>query len=282
VGSSTRSSKNAKRRRAKKDPRFTAATADKYVLYQMAVQETDFEVGFVADRYRELRGKEALHLREDFCGTALTATTWVQEHPERTADAYDLDEECLEWGRSHHIAELDEASKRLQLFREDVRKIGKPADLRLAHNFSWKIFRTRAELLEYFRAAYEGLADDGIFSLDMFGGTDSMELTEEERWVDDDFLYVWDQDEYWPGNGHCRNFIHFRFPDGSEMKRAFKYEWRLWTMPEVKEILLEVGFDRILTYFEAFDDDGDGTGEYELDDRGHPCEGWLAYLIAVK
>ncbi|HEX9641715.1 MAG TPA: class I SAM-dependent methyltransferase [Candidatus Krumholzibacteria bacterium] len=282
MATSTRRSKSERRRQAKNPLRFTAATADKYVLYQMSVQDADWELQFVTDCYRELRGKEPLHLREDFCGTALTAATFIEGHPERTAEAYDLDPECLQWGRDHHIAELGDASERLKLFQEDVRTPGRKADVRFAHNFSWKVFKQRRELLEYFRAALHGLDDDGILSLDMFGGTDAQEPMEEERWVDDDFMYIWDQDEFWPGNNDCRCFIHFRFPDGSEMKRAFKYEWRLWSMPEVKDLLEEAGFRRVLTYFEEFDDDGDGTGEYKLDERGYPCESWLSYIIALK
>jgi hypothetical protein len=40
------------------------------------------------------------------------------------------------------------------------------------------------------------------------------------------------------------------------------------------------------SYFEQSDsDDGEGNGEFELDETGESCEdcaGWVAYLIALK
>ena len=45
--------------------------------------------------------------------------------------------------------------------------------------------------------------------------------------------------------------IHFKFPDGSKLKKAFTYEWRLWTAPEIRELLLvallgaAVGLDQL-------------------------------------
>jgi SAM-dependent methyltransferase len=263
--------------------RFTASTADRYDLYQRSVQEPEFEVDFLRKVFRELRGHDPLHFREDFCGTAYTAATWVTQGAQFTAEGVDLDPEPLAWGREHNVVPLGTAAGRVSLVQGDVRAHPERlADVRCAHNFSYNVFHKRNDLLDYFRAVRDGLTDDGIFVLDMHGGSEAIEPLEEERWVDDDFIYVWDQDEHWPGTGEHRCYIHFRFPDGSELRRAFTYDWRLWDLPEVKDVLADAGFSRVVTYFEQFDDDGDGTGQYEVDERGFPCESWLAYLVAVK
>ena len=59
---------------------------------------------------------------------------------------------------------------------------------------------------------------------------------EEERNLDG-FTYVWDQHSYNPVNGHVLNKIHFHFPDDTKMTDAFVYDWRLWTLPEIQELL---------------------------------------------
>ena len=70
------------------------------------------------------------------------------------------------------------------------------------------------------------------------------------------------------------------------MKRAFTYEWRYWTMPELKDLLREAGFSWVQSYFEQTDDEeGEGNGEYELDETGKSaenCAGWIAYIIALE
>jgi cyclopropane fatty-acyl-phospholipid synthase-like methyltransferase len=114
-------------------------------------------------------------------------------------------------------------------------------DAVLAMNFSYYLFTTRELLKAYFERARAALKDDGVLFLDAFGGYEAhREL--EERTEYDDFTYVWDQASFDPIHHHMTCLIHFEFPDGSEMKRAFEYYWRLWTLPEIRELLVEAGF----------------------------------------
>ncbi len=94
--------------------------------------------------------------------------------------------------------------------------------------------------------------------LDAYGGADSQRTSEETREVDDDFDYVWDQHRFDPIHHHVTNFIHFEFPDGSRIKRAFRYDWRLWSIPEIRELLQEAGFYKSEVYWEGTDRE---TGE---------------------
>ena len=44
-----------------------------------------------------------LHLREDFCGTALLASTWCRgDIVKRTAVGLDIDRDALTWGMQHN------------------------------------------------------------------------------------------------------------------------------------------------------------------------------------
>jgi len=275
-----------KRRTVARRPRYTARTSDKYELYQLSVQSPEHDLSFVARHFRRVRGREPLHVREDFCGTALLCATWVKGRRDRTAEGFDLDDEPLRWGRERNLAPIGDAAKRVTLHQRDVRSRGdRPADIRLAQNFSYFIFKTRAELLDYFRRAHRDLAKDGMFALDMYGGTEASEEIVEERRIEGGFTYVWDQHRYLPGTSDYTCHIHFRFRDGSQMKRAFSYEWRLWTMPEIKELLQEAGFRDVRAYFEQSNESDEGSGVYKHDETGSSCTncaGWVAYLLAFK
>ena len=144
-----------------KRSQYTAHTADKYELYQHAVQSPPGDIAFVQRAYRDVRGKEAMHFREDFCGTAILCATWVKTDEGRTAEGYDLDSEPVEWGKEHNLAPLGETAERVKLFLEDARSEGERApDIRIAQNFSYWIFKERAELLERGQAFFEELGAD--------------------------------------------------------------------------------------------------------------------------
>lgn len=271
-----------KKKKAKK-PHYTAKTADKYELYQASVQSPDTDVAFLSRVYRSIRKKKALHFREDFCGTALLSSHWIRQSKQHTAEGFDIDPEPVVWGMAHHFDDLGETAQRFTFHLKDVRAPShvKP-DVRVAQNFSYCCFHTRAEMLEYFRAVHADLADDGIFVMDLHGGPEATEEMEEEREIDG-FTYVWDQDQFWPGTGEYVCYIHFRFPDGTEMKRAFTYKWRMWYLTELRDILTDAGFSKVTAYFEGTDANGeDGNGIFRKGVRGENCESWIAYLAAEK
>lgn len=276
-----------RKRRKRRHEGPTAATADRHELYQHAVQDAQGDLEFFLQAWTDVHGEgsaPARHLREDFCGTALLAAHWVAQGEGFTAEGYDLDPEVLAWGQERNIQPLGEAARRLSIIQGDVREPAQqPADIRCAHNFSYNTFHERAVLLDYLRHCREGLAEGGMLILDMYGGHEAIQEQKEEREVEEaNFTYVWEQARFRPGNGRTLCRIHFRFGDGSWMRNAFEYDWRLWTMPELKDLFVEAGFSRSLSYFEQFDEDGDGTGEYAADDGGWPAETWLAYLVAVR
>lgn len=264
---------------------FTALTADKYELYQRAVQSAEQDVEFLYETYKDLKGKEPKHLREDFCGTCLLSAHWAKLGDDFTTESYDIDAEPLAWGKQHNLEPLGEVGNRVVQYEEDARVPSRQApDVRCAQNFSYWIFKTRPEMLDYFKGVYQDLADDGIFVVDLHGGPESHQELEEETEMDDEsFIYVWDQDSINPITGEARLHIHFRFPDATEMTDAFTYDWRLWGLPELRDIFNEAGFKSCECYWEGTDEDGEsGDGIFTQTEEGEACLSYVAYLVAQK
>ncbi|MFP4144693.1 MAG: SAM-dependent methyltransferase [Phycisphaeraceae bacterium] len=261
-----------------------AKQADKYALYQQAVQDPETEIAFLERAYRSHFGRTPRVLREDFCGAFAVCCEWAKKRG-RSAVGVDVDPEPLAWGREHNLAKLDaEARKRVRTLEQDVREVRGPrADVVAAANFSFWIFEQRAELLRYFKAARRNLAREGVLVLDMMGGSESYVEEQEEVRRCRGFRYVWEQVRFDPVSSTGRWHIHFRFPDGSELTRAFSYDWRLWTIPEVRELLEEAGFDESHVYWEGTDPEtGEGDGQWRKVRSAASDPAWIAYVVAVK
>ncbi|MCK4871988.1 MAG: hypothetical protein KAS72_04605 [Phycisphaerales bacterium] len=286
VPTATKSPTKKKRRRAGKSA-LTAKTANRHILYEASVQCVEAEIDFVDRTYRKLRGRRAVWLREDFCGTANTSCEWIKRRKTNCAVAVDNDAEPLEWGRMHHVKPLGEASERIDLVLGDVltiqtRRTHSPMDIVLAMNFSYWTFQERDLMCRYFRRVHAALADDGLFMLDASGGPESHELREETR-EQEGFDYIWDQAKFNPITHEMTCYIHFAFPDGSKMRRAFTYTWRLWSLPEIREILEEAGFKNATVYWEGTDrKTEEGNGVFRATTKGEPCPSWIAYIVAEK
>ena len=261
-----------------------AERADRHRLYEQAVQCVEAEIDMVDATFEHIRGYPAQILREDFCGTAQTSIEWIRRRPENIAIGVDLDREVLNWSRAHHLSALsaDEA-QRIELLQEDVREVSiELVDMVLAMNFSYQLFETREELRDYFVKVREGLGDDGVFFLDAFGGYDCYRDIEETT-ACDGFDYIWEQADYNPIDGHMQCYIHFAFPDGSSLRRAFEYSWRMWTLPEIQELLTEAGFRNVPVYWEGTDEEtGEGNGIYTPSRKGDADPAWVCYLSAEK
>ncbi len=271
---------NKNRRKSRKLSQ--AEKADKHILYEKAVQCVEAEIDFVDATFKKLRKRKARILREDFCGTSNTSCEWVRRRDNNVAYSVDHDPDVLQWGRKHHIKKLkDEQQQRINIINADVVNSGvKPVDTVLAMNFSYWLFKRRDQLVRYFRSVYDSLVNDGVFFLDSFGGYEAFkEMKEKTR--HDGFTYIWDQAHYNPITGEGLFHIHFKFKDGSKLNKAFSYDWRLWTLPEITEMLSEAGF-KVGVYWEGTGEDGDGNGVFELSTDGEADAGWIAYIVAEK
>lgn len=282
------SKKSGSRKKAPKARRTgfwrTAANSDRHELYEIAVQDVVAECEFIDRVWRALRGRTPSTLREDFCGTAKASTEWARRRAGNRAIGVDLDASVVRWGERRHRANLPESiASRVEVRLANVLEVETPpVESVVAMNFSYFIFKERETLVRYFRRVHDALVDGGLFFCDAYGGSDSHLEMEEERSLDG-FTYVWDQNHYNPITGDVVNHIHFRFPDGSEITRAFTYRWRLWSLPEIQDAMREAGFVRSTVYWEGTDErSGSGNGVFRPSRRGEACQGWIAYIVAEK
>jgi SAM-dependent methyltransferase len=276
----------AKKKKSKKTTKHwrTAGRSDRHELYELSVQEPSSEIDLIDQVWREQHTRRCRTIREDFCGTAAVCGEWVKRRKKNTAIGVDLDAEVLEWGRQRMQKRLNsDQRRRVQLICDDVLTVEtERVDSVLAMNFSYYIFQTRDKLRRYFERARDALVDDGMMLIDAYGGSDSFVEMEEERDMDG-FTYVWDQHSYDPITGLAVNYIHFTFPDDTEMRKAFTYKWRVWTLPEIRELLTEAGFRKVVVYWEGTDEETEeGNGEWSVATHGEACPSWVAYLVAKK
>lgn len=224
---------------------------DKYGLYERAVQRPRFDIDFITRVFRTEHGRLPLSLREDFCGTAFISAEWVRSHPRRTALGIDLDEAPLAWGRKWNVEPLGDAARRLTLLKKDVRTVFSPkVDVTAAFNFSYCVFLTREELVDYFRRARRAIKRGGAYLVDGYSGPDSLEAGNEVRNYRK-FVYTWDQRPMDAITGRATRYIHFRIKGRRKrMERAFTYDWRLWSVSELMDALREAGFRRVDVYDE--------------------------------
>jgi len=279
-----RTATSLKRSDGKGEPSASMAQrADRHQLYELSVQDVESEVEFIDATFESLRGRKPDFIREDFCGTAQLCKAWVERRAANRAIGVDLDPEVLRWAQGHNLASLDaETKNRLTIVQDDVLRVKTElVDVVLAFNFSYWLFKKRSMMRAYFESVRRSLNPSGVFFLDCYGGYEAFEVLEEEREVNDDFNYVWDQVDYDPVSGDLQCDIHFRFRDGSELKSAYSYHWRLWTLPEIREILDEAGFSRMRIFWEGADEETcEGNGEFAEVTRGEADPGWICYIVA--
>jgi len=262
---------------------------DRFSLYEASVQEPEIHLHHFYQFFRDIRGSRTKPtvLREDFCSTYWIAATWVMSDPKNVALGLDLDPVPLRWGQINRYRKLKpDQRERLHLLHQDVRSVTSPkADLIVACNFSFNIFHARKDMLSYFEHACESLKkDQGIFILEAAGGPGMIKDMKESRAVriqGQKVRYTWHQKQYDPIQNRGQYAIHFRLPDGKELKDAFTYDWRMWTIPELKEMMIEAGFSKVVVYWEQ-SHKGEGTGEYMQAEVGENDYSWIAYVVGIK
>lgn len=264
-----------------------AEKADKFDCYQKSVQSPEHEIEFFEQAFKDAYRRKPYSLREDFCGTFAVCCEWAKSNRKRTALGVDLCPETLQWGRDNNLAKLTTTQQsRVQLLEQDVRKKGEPVDVLAAQNFSFWIFKTRQEVVKYFRIARANLHEQGVMIMDMMGGGDCYTVGHVDKRTivkgKKGFKYYWEQESFNPVNSDASFNISFKFKDGSKLKRAFEYHWRFWTIPEVCEMLKQAGFAECHVYWEEEDEDGEDTGIWKRQTAAPSNPSWICYIVAVN
>ena len=201
---------------------------------------------------------------------------WTCAAKRSTGDAKTI---CPSWTRL--------SKSRVRLLEQDVRKRNRPqADVLAAQNFSFWYFKTRAEVIDYFKTARANLAAEGIMVMDMMGGSECYQEDHVDKRTikkgKKGFKYHWYQARFDPISADATFYIHFKFADGSKLEKAFEYQWRFWTIPEVREMLAEAGFKESHVYWEREDEDGEGDGTWGRCVEAPSDPSWICYIVAVK
>ena len=69
---------------------------------------------------------------------------------------------------------------------------------------------------------------------------------------------------------------------GSKLKKAFTYHWRLWTLPELRDMLAEAGFSRVHVYWQGSDEDGEPDGDFTVVETAENDPAWIAYIVSER
>jgi SAM-dependent methyltransferase len=268
---------------------------DRHALYEVAVQGVDWDLDFLERvwRYRH-PGRSPRLFREDFCSTAALATAWALRGRDREAWAVDLDPEPLAWAREHRLKYVREVAARVHLVHGDVRRARRPlVDVACALNFSWWVFHERADLVRYLRAARAGLKPGGVLVLNMFGGSTAERTLSErtrkraENGPDGEmlpgFTYIWEHARYNAADRRLLAYIHFELRDGRKIRKAFTYDWRMYTLPELRDAAIEAGFREFEVWSEGWDEKkkrGNGTlyRRKTLDNS----DTWIGYAVVTR
>jgi hypothetical protein len=240
-------------------------------------------------------GKPAV-LREDFCGTGAVCRAWVTGGSMggppvpggRKAIAVDQDAEPLSRLRG---------TPGVKIVRANVLDCPLRADVISATNFPIGYWHTRDELITYLRLCRERLRPKGIFVCDTYGGATAFTRGTLTRdiWTEDGIRihYTWEQREADPLTGMVIDCLHFRAhapggpPSGGEVlyqeADAFVYHWRLWSVPELREAMAEVGFRASEVYSELADaEDSDGQVYVRSVDDPRELDDSFVVLVAAR
>lgn len=237
----------------------TPFTWDKYALYELCAQNPPRDAKLLRAIWQNgqtgrAASRSDLTLGEDFCGTAALSRAWcdllhrgraiaVDNHPPTIARARESAANC----------------PRLTLTQSDVHRVREKADLIAVLNFSICELHDRAALVKYFKHARSRLRPKGCLICDLYGGSDAFETGLLDQGIKpppsphpaarDKITYSWEQRACDPLTGRVVNAMHFEAIPTKATKRApvvilnaFVYDWRLWSVPELRDAMAEAGF----------------------------------------
>lgn len=262
----------------------------KLELYRLAVQHPLAEVAFaerVFAHYQRGAQPGATRLREDFAGTAAVASAWVALGPERRALAVERHGPTLRWARLRARRELGARARDLHLLQADVMQVTSPrVEIVLALNFSTFIYHDRTALRQYFANARRSLLPGGVLIIDAYGGPGAMRLgTQRRRVAPTDgirpFEYAWEQRSYDAVTSRVDCRIHFQ-QSGRKIANAFRYDWRLWSLSELVETMLEADFSQAQVWCDRPGRRVERSGAFAPIRNMPAREDWVAYVVGVR
>lgn len=267
-----------------------------FLLYESCVQNPELAVKLL----RGIHGASPRILAEDFCGTAALSRAWVRAIESSRAIAADIDPTPLKRAKAE-IAKyraksrgksLAPAAQAVRILRADVltsAPLAKArADVLFVGNFSIGEIHDRATLVRYLARSRKRLLKGGVFVCDIYAGESAFRegTTQREHILADGtrVKYTWEQRTADPLTARVVNALHFRVFKGSELvqdlRDAFVYHWRLWSIPELRDAMLEAGFDRVDVYAQLPDAE-DSEGNVYASPVDDPAELGPSFIVCV-
>ncbi|KAJ1665932.1 hypothetical protein IW140_002860 [Coemansia sp. RSA 1813] len=227
--------------------------------------EDDTDYGYVGRR-------QAQSLREDFCGTAVLCAEWVNSASSANRYAYgvDIDPEVIEYAKKHTVEQQDSLDSavddRITLVCADVldvhgddnraqedsehagERIVPRVDIIASFNYAMCYFHKRCDLVRYMRHSLGNLNDFGLLFCDLFGGHEAVRSGVTRVRNVGSFKYHFRQNGYDLMRGTIRFSLSFRMQDGSMLKDCFTYDFRVYSLCELREAMLEAGFDDVCVW----------------------------------
>lgn len=253
---------------------------DKHAAYALAVQSPQEDARFLRRVYQELSGKAPVTLREDFCGTFALCCAWVKLAAQNRAWGLDIDPDPLGYGACHYLPGLTtEQRSRLNIRKLDVMSPRAPkADIICAFNFSYFIFQRRNTLVSYFERCRRRLNPKGVFVVDIFGGPHHGHPCVDSKRLPG-MKYFFEQSEFDPITNKTRFHLSFQPKGRRKLSRVFSYDWRMYSIPEIRDAMLDAGFKDTVVYWEGTARNGRGSGVFHRRNHGEPCQVWVAYIV---
>lgn len=251
----------------------------RYDFYERCVQSPPIVVRLL----RAIHGGDPAVLAEDFCGTAAVAREWVRQVAGGRAVATDRDPEPLARARG---------CRGVRLVRGDVLDPGRTrrerADVIFVGNFSIGEIHDRPGLVAYLRRCRARLRPGGAFVCDTYGGESAFTAGSVRRIINMPggrrIVYTWEQRRADPATARVVNAMHFRVErDGwveQTLHDAFVYDWRLWSVPELRDALAEAGFGRSEIY-DRLPDAVDGEGRPYVRPIADPRDLDASFIVCV-
>lgn len=258
---------------------------DKHDLYELCVQNPARDAAMLRAIHAGAVKKPPARvtLGEDFCATAALSRAWCAQGDGFDAVAVDHDAAVLKRARAHG---------RVRLVRADVRRVRDAVDVVGVLNFSICELHERGELVKYFKHVRTRLKTRGVVVCDIYGGSDAFATgvirqkvklpVPRPVWASGvkTVHYEWEQRLADPLTGRVENAMHFDVTPvhGTvkggrvlRMEDAFVYRWRLWSVPELREAMVEAGFKATAVY-PRIPAAEDGTGRLYIEPIVDPVE----------
>lgn len=232
----------------------------KHELYETTVQSGRKLVEFFRKEYKLIFLKLPHTFREDFCGTGKLCSEWCKLNFENRAVGLDIDQPTLDYG-----IKFNKNFDSMELLNHNVLEPynQETFDIICSLNYSHYILHKRKDLVKYFNNVYSGLNKNGIYILDFFGGSHIYETKAFTSFKRKDYYQMFGE-QVNILNNVTKCSLRFKIGNKKKFEPLFHYDFRVYTILELREALEEVGFNKFKVYVkECTEEESDDYHEYE-------------------